>query len=307
MPKANLIYQGTDITQNVDIIECVMTDVSGGACDCLSLKVDHAEKWFRWGPEENDVIRVLRNGYDSGEMYLSTIAPENGAYRIYATSAKSIPFTQKSQSFQKKSLSSIMLLCAGECGMGAKQYGLEGELQYEYLLRKNETAPAFLNRLANLEGAVLKAYSGSFVAIGVLYAQELPAMHELDLKGDQMDSWYIDRRDTRWQGVKIISPFGNGSARDSAVNGTDKIIQTIQAEDDAQAKRWARGILLMHNRQAESLEIEMDFNPGYTAMVRIDVNSQTDAQGAWVIDKVRHDFVNGRTWAKMLRCVTTVS
>ena len=77
MPKATLIYQGVDITQDVDMVECVHTDVSGGACDCLSIKLDHAEKWFGWGPEKNDTIQILRNGYDTGTLYLNTVAPEN--------------------------------------------------------------------------------------------------------------------------------------------------------------------------------------------------------------------------------------
>ena len=76
MPKATLIYQGVDITQDVDMVECVHTDVSGGACDCLSIKLDHAEKWFGWGPEKNDTIQILRNGYDTGTLYLNTVAPE---------------------------------------------------------------------------------------------------------------------------------------------------------------------------------------------------------------------------------------
>ncbi len=68
-----LYYEDSDITNDVDIMECVCRDVSGGRSDCLTLKMDHADKWLRWSPQKNDRLRVVRNGYDSKTMYLNTI------------------------------------------------------------------------------------------------------------------------------------------------------------------------------------------------------------------------------------------
>ncbi len=305
--KVRLIYQGTDVTDDVDIIECVHNDVCGRESDCLNIKVDHADKWFRWGPQKNDTLQVKRSGYDSGTLYLNTILPEDGAYRILATSAKCVPFPPKWQSFKKKTLSAIMATCAGECGMSAKQSGINGGILYQYLLRNNISTPVFLETLTNREGAVLKTLGGSYVAIGVEYAQGLSPMHEMNLDDKQTDSKYIDRRDMRWSSLQIATPYGSGSATDSAADGPSRTISDIPVDDAAQAKRWARGILTMHNWQAESLEIEMDFNPGYTAMVRINVKSRTDANGNWIIYKVRQDLLNGRTKAAMHRCLTTVT
>ena len=78
-------------------------------------------------------------------------------------------------------------------------------------------------------------------------------------------------------------------------------------DDNAQAKRWASGLLLMHNRQSEMLELAMDFNPGYTAMVRINVKSSTASNGQWIVHETEQDLLNGRTKAKLLRCVTTIT
>lgn len=303
----SLIYQGTDITDEVDIIECVCRDTSGRESDCLNLKVDHADRWFRWGPQKNDTLRVLRNGYDSGTLYLNTVIPEDGAYRIWATGAKSVPYPTRWQAFENKTLAAIMGTCAGELGMGARQSGVSGGITYEYLLRENLSAPVFLEMLANREGAVLKALGGSYVAIGVTYAQGLPAMHEMELDDDQLDSEYIDRRDRNWSSVTIKTPFGTGTARDSAANGQSRIITDMTVDSGAQAYRWAKGILTLHNRQSETLKIEMDFNPGYTAMVRIDVKSQTDAAGQWIIDETEQNLLDGRTKAKLYRCITTIS
>lgn len=302
-----LIYRGVDITEDVDIIECICRDVSGGESDCLNLKVDHADKWFRWEPEKNDTIRVLRSGYDSKNLYLNTVMPEDGAYRIYATGTKCVPFPARWQSFENKSLSAIMSLCAAECGMGAKLYGVNGGTQYEYMLRDNLSAPVFLQQLANREGAVLKSLDGNFTAIGVQYAQGLSAMHEMELESDQLDSEYIDRRNLAWSSVQIKTMFGSGTARDSGAGGQSRMITDINVDNDAMAYRWAKGILLMHNRQSEILNIEMDFNPGYTAMVRVNVKSSTAANGEWMIDSVEQNLLDGRTRARMCRCIQTIT
>jgi len=301
-----LFYNGQDITNEVDIIECVLRDVSGGESDCLNLRLDHADEWFRLNPQKNDTIQVKRGGYDSKTLYLNTVVPEDGAYRIYATGAKSCPMAPRSQSFEHMSFSSIMGLCAGECGMGAKAYGVSPP-NYEYLLRDNLSAPGFLERLANREGAALKAMDGKYTAIGVQYAQGLSAMHAMELESDQLDSEYIDRRDMKWASLQIKTPFGSGTARDSDISGTGRIITDLPVDNDAMAYRWAKGLLLWHNRKSEILNIEMDFNPGYTAMVRIDVKSRTKANGQWIIDTVEQNLLDGRTKARMYRCLNSIA
>lgn len=301
-----LYYNGQDITEDVDIIECVLRDVSGGESDCLNLKLDHAEAWFRRNPQKNDTLRVTRGGYDSKTLYLHTIAPQDGAFRIFATGGKCVPMPARWQSYENMNFQAVMSLCAGECGMGASVYGVTAPA-YPYLLREGQTAPVFLSLLAGREGAVLKAMDGRYIAIGVSYAQGLSAMHEMVLEGDQTDSEYIDRRDMRWASVQIKTPFGSGEARDSSADGQGPILTQIPVDDPATAYRWAKGLLLMHNRQAEILNIEMDFNPGYTAMARVNVKSHTDAAGQWIIDQVEQNLLDGRTKARMLRCVNSIA
>ena len=304
-PEITLYYEDVDITEDVDILECIHRDVSCGARDCLNLKVDHAEKWLMWGPQKNDTLRIVRAGYDTKVLYLNTVVPEDGAYRILATGAKAVPFTARWQSFEDMTYASIMAMCASECGMGAKQYGVTNAT-FEYLLRENASAPVFMETLANREGAVLKSLGGDFVSIGIDYAQALTPVNEVELERDQVSSKYIDRRDQSWSRVEINTPFGRGIAMDSGVSGQKEVVTDLSVDNDAQAKRWARGLLLMHNRQSEILELSMDFNPDYTAMMRVDVNSSTDANGQWLIHEVEHDLLNGRTKPRLVRCISTV-
>lgn len=303
MADVTLIYEDTDITEDVDIIECVCRDVSGGESDWINLKVDHAERWIGWGPQKNDRIQVLRSGYDSKTMYLNAIALEDGAYRIIATGAKCVPFPARWQFFEEKTLSSIMSQCAGELGMGARLYGISGAIRYDYLMRKNENARRFMETLMNREGAILKSLNGDFVAIGVEYAQNIQAKHEIELSVDQAETVYFDRRDSAWASVQIKTPYGSGIARDKNASGITQVFTDITVDNDAQAYRWAKGLLLMHNMGSEILRIESEFNPGYTAMGRIDVTSRADAAGKWIIHEVEHDMVDGKSRIIACRCV----
>lgn len=307
MANVTLMYEDTDITADVDIMECVCRDVSGGESDWLNLKVDHAERWMGWGPQKNDKIRVLRSGYDSGTLYLNTIILEDGAYRIIATGAKCKPFPARWQAFEDKTLASIMSQCAGELDMRARQYGINGAIRYEYLLRRNTTAPVFLEKLLNREGAVLKSLDGDYVAIGIEYAQAIPASHEITLSAEQEKTAYIDRREAAWASVMIKTPFGSAVARDrSAASGLTQVITDITVDNDAQAYRWAKGLLIANNRRCEIMRIESEFNPGYTAMGRIDVKSRTDADGEWIIHEAEHDMVDGISRITMLRCINGI-
>lgn len=301
-----LFYNDTDITDSIDILECVTKDVSGKESDCMNLLVDHADRWFKWGVEKNDKIRATRSGYDTKNLFLNTIAPEDGAFRIYATAAKCAPFEPEWISYENMTLAGIMAGCAAEGGMGFNLHGINPQILYEYLWRKNQRATEFLDQLLNREGAVLKCLNGCFTAIGIGYAQEILCYHSMKIGSGMENAEYIDRRDQAWSSVTIDSPFGKGKAIDVRGKGQAKTFTDICVDSDGQAKRWARGILLCHNRQNEILNVELDFNPGYTAMVRIDVDSATAAAGNWIVDRVEHDLLVGRTKAKLLRCVTSI-
>ena len=304
--EVTLIYEGIDITDSVLIAGCVHRDVSRSESDCLKLRLENAETWFRWGPKANDRIRVKRNGYDTGELYLNTVLPEDGSYVILATGMKCGAKQERFQTYRDMTLAQIMQLCAAECGMGARLYGVDGATLYPYLLREELSAPAFLEQLCACEGALLKCLDGDFVAIGIEYAQKLFAVQTLEVDMGQTGVRYMDRRDMRWAGVQILSPYASGSALDAAAGGQTRLFGDLPVQDDAQAKRWAKGLLLPHNRQAETLVVESPFNPGYTAAARVDVDGNDDVFGAWIIDEVEHDLIEGTSCARMLRSITTI-
>ena len=301
-----LIYEGKDITGRVMVAQCVHKDVSSGVCDCLDIRLEEATTWIGWGPQTGDTIRVQRSGYDSGTLYVNTIIPVDGAFRILATAMKPGAKRVRYCSYPNMTLMQIMSINAAECGMGARLYGVSGVIRYNYLIREHETAPGFMSRIARHEGALLKAINGNFAAIGIEYAQGLKAGQKIKLDMTRPGIRYIDNRESRWTGVKIVSPWCTASATDSAGKGEVRTFSNLSLRDGAQAKRWAKGLLIDHNRQAEVLELEMVFNPANTAGARIDIEGSDSVAGNWIIDTAENDFIGDTSRIRLVRCITTI-
>jgi len=301
----NLYYEDKDITGSVNIRRCVHRDVSHGRADSLEIEMDHAAAWYRWGAKTDDKIRIIHNGYDTGDLYLNAVYPERDTFRILATSLPSAARRKAWGSFENKSLENIVRHLAAECGLEVRLYGVNAALIYPFLLRRNEGCAAFLDRLGKWEGTVVKAFNGAFRAISVEYAQALEPSRNLRITTDQKGVTYTKRENIKYSGITVSTPYAQATVFDAAAGGNNHPVLThLPAHDMAQAMRFAHGLLLMHNREAERLSISSTFDAGMTSMIRVDVEGNTDANGQWLVDEVEHDLYNGQSTAKLLRVLT---
>lgn len=302
-----LYYENTDITEDVDVVRCVHHESSSGRCDCLEIELEHAAAWYSWGPKQDDRIIAALNGYNTGQMYLNTVLPQEGRFRILATSIPNAARRTAWRSYAGMTLSEILADCAAECGMDSRIYGLDSRITYPFLLRRGESGAAFLSRLLEWEGAVFKTFSGRFMGIGIEYAQEMDAKQVIEISPDQPGVTYLRRDSERLSGITLKTPYAVCSAVDNAApSGNWAVYTELPVLDEVSGGRWARGTLLTHNRRAEELTISSEFNAGFSSMTRIDVDSGTDMAGAWIIDEAEHDFINKTSKAKMYRCINTI-
>ena len=116
-------YQGTDITDSVQVKSCIVRDNGGGRSDSLAIEFDNASSWHSWRAEEDNQIEITHNGYDSGIMYVNRITPENDVYTIIASSLPCKAREKGYRSFYKKSIEEIMRQCAMESNMDFSIYG----------------------------------------------------------------------------------------------------------------------------------------------------------------------------------------
>ena len=302
-----IFYEGADITKNVQVRNCHVHDTCGDRCDSLDITFENAAGWYRWQPAEDERILVELNGYMSGIMYVNTILPESGKFRIIATSLPCLARRKECRSYSDKSILEIMNICGASTHMNSELYGIEGTTKIPYIQQENESCAAFLHKLLTLEGAMLKCVNGKYTAIGIAYAQERNAGMTFSVIADQRDVFY-SRSGTTLRTFTIKTPYAEATAEDTAVS-TDHVnfvTGCIPARTNVQAGRWARGKLLCMNRKCERLEMVTGFNPGATAMIRVDVLGNTDATGDWLIDEAMHDLINEKTTMIMHRCIRSI-
>lgn len=302
-----LFWEGTNITEHVNITGCVHRDVAGGRCDSMELTLDHASVWYGWGPQVDDEIVLTEGDYSTGTLYLNAVIPDGDQYRILATSIKRAAARKAWASYNNTTLQKLFENCAAECQMGGMLYGIDGSLAYPYALRQNEGVAAFLNRIGLWEGIKVKALNGAFRGISLDYAQGRSAEMSLEITPKLEGITYRRRENLKYTGITIQTPYAKSTARDTDADGNNTPILThLPAMDNAQAGRWARGLLLMHNRKAEELTIDQVLNTGFSALTRIEVTGETDMTGDWITEEVEHDFYNRRTCAKLYRVIDTV-
>ena len=149
--------------------------------------------------------------------------------------------------------------------------------------------------------------NGRYTAIGISYAQDLPAAQTMELFANQASSRY-KRAGAACRSLTVQTPYAKGAAEDTAVKNSHMSLTDccLPVMNDIQAARWARGKLLSINRECESLEVQGDFSPGMSAMMRIDIDGDTDATGEWVVELAEHDLIAMKTAISLRRCVRTI-
>lgn len=296
-----LYWKGVNITDAVKIRSADHKDTNGKH-DSLDMTLERWETWLSWGPEVDDELELRLDGYSTGKLYLNAMAPDEGRFRVLASGAKSGARIPKSQSFENRSLGEIGKATAEGALMQWRCYGIDEEIRYPYLIRNNETAAAFLSRLAGLEGAVLKTWGGCFLMIGRQEAEELEAVETIPLKIPQPGISYKRRWDLGRSAVTVVTPWGNGRAMDpEETDGVPLVLCGTPAADLASAARFAGNRLEMDNRNRETLILKSKFRPNWSACVRIDTEGPGELGGKWILEEVDHDLKNGRSIGKLSR------
>ena len=302
-----LTYEGHDITQYVSIARCICRDVSCGRADSMELEFHHAAAWYQWKPKVDDTISASLDGFSTGKMYLNAIQPEGDRIRMIATSLPSAARRRTWAAYRDMTMETIMRRCAAEFGLEAALYGVDGTMRYSFMLREYEGGAAFLDRLGQMEGIAVKAVNGKIRGISVAYAQGLDPVKTLYIDTDRDNVIHTRQENQKYSTLTVLTPKARVVAQDSgAAYGNAITITGLNAMNAAQAGRWARGILLMHNRQQERLVMKIPYTPSMCAMQRVDVNGTTDANGAWIVDEAEQDLIGRSTAIRLLRVINTI-
>lgn len=301
-----ITYAGVDITDACTILEASACDRADGLADDVSLLFLGADRWTKWGPTLDDVVELTEGGYRTGKMYVDTLRPEGDSIRLMARAFPARVGEKKWAAYEEITLAALMRVIADEMELDYALYGVAGATKYERIVRRGETGTAFLKRVLEYEGAVLKCADGILTGISILWAQRREAIVQYELHEEDRVFYRLNRA-ARYAACRMGTPLAAGTATDAdGTGGAELRIGDAPLFSNEQAARWARGVLLMRNRQTEWLQMTIEADEKLYALARVDLTGSLQYAGEWVIDQMRTDFMRGTCAVLLRRCATGI-
>lgn len=294
----NLIYEGVDITKSVAINRCEAETYAENRADQLMIRFsDAASKWDSWRPVPGDVVQFKDGAADTGKMFIASITPENGLFTLRATSMPPTGDNINSQSWENVKLLQLCADIAKKHGLTLKAYNVTDQL-YPYIQQTRLTDFAFLNRLLQLEGCAMIIYDGALVIYDE-YTREQSHAADLVKVGPDGRFSYTDNSAQSYGSVELVSGkfrgvFSDANARAARIL---KPTKPIDCTSDAEAQRFARGLLRQANKNAYTGSFRRKLTTDYAAASVL--NLQTLKAGSWdgkiFVTKTRSDFIKGES------------
>ncbi|AOZ91625.1 phage late control D family protein [Paenibacillus crassostreae] len=300
-----IIYNGTDITSSVHPTSIQMIDNSGGIPDSLTLKFSDTEGiWGKWKPAKNDTLQVKESGYDTGLMYIDQIMQTAGSFGLAALSIPQTSKSARSQGWESVRFLEIVTQIAARHGFTIKTYGVTNHL-YERVDQIEQADFSFLADRCSLEGYALKINNKSIVIYDeatqekIVPDPELSIIRESNINGDFE---FIDKS-TDIYGKCIVSSqalsgYIEGEYTASGTNGPT-LKRNIFASNQAEANRWAKGIIRSFNKHMLTGSLAVNLNTNYAAGTTIQVTDVGMFDGVYFTDRLVHDLINNKTKVKL--------
>lgn len=296
-----ILYNGTDITASVQPTNLVLTDYAGGKPDHLQMTFADSEGlWSKWRPRKNDTLQVKEGGYDSGLMYVDTLGQSAGSFLLGALSLPPSSKTARTQGWENVRLLEIAVQLAARHSLELRTYDIVNHL-YERIDQQEETDFAFLIERCRLEGYALKVHNRLLVIYDEADRErKLPdpqrgVIRQGDMNGDFT---FLDKS-TDCYGKCIVrsrtsSGVLTGQALASDITGPTMVC-SLPVTSQAEADRYARGILRSCNKQMITGTFGINLNLEYAAGMTVRVMDTGMFDGVFFIDRLAHDLLHNRT------------
>lgn len=290
-------YKDKDITEDVNIISVYHDMYAEGQTDTLHIIFDDSDHvWDSWGVKTDDEIAVEYGAIKTGKMHVYTASPSNGLFEIVATAAPASFKDKNSKAWQKVKLKAMGQEIAKNHGLEFGSYGVEN-VSYTYLMQKNESDFAFLDRLCILEGCAFLVYDGNLVMYSQQYMENRKASEAILIDEDS-DYEYRDKSGWQYGECKIEQGAYKGAFKTS--NGSKKIYIpdlnfTVNSKTDAD--RYAKNLLRYANKNAYSGFIYDSVLTGYApaSMAKLENERAPSWDGDVFITHIRNDYKAGKS------------
>lgn len=285
-----LIYEGKDITEDVHIIKAVHEMNAGGRyADTIELTMEDAEKkWSKWSPQAGDVIEYAYESGKTGAMFITHPEVVNGVCTLYATALPRKAKEAHTKAWEHTSLQKIGSEVAGRFGYKFVLEKMSDET-YDYICQKNQPDISFLFKIAEQEGCGLVIYNRTVTMFNEAQMEaQAPVMQ---IAAESATFRAADKSGLMYGSCEVKAGELAGIFMKNPKKPRYKP-KGIRASTNAEATRFAKGILRTINKDMVTATMETLLAANIAAGITIHVDN--DAEPGWTGDyfvyKVRHSY-----------------
>lgn len=293
-----LYYNDKNITDMVSISRTELHDFAGGTADYAKLGFSDTEKmWPGWAPARGDIVRVVADQFDTGKLFIHSTDYPGGICTIMAVSVPIGAYRPRSKIWRSVSLLEIAGDVAQRCGLVLSTYAVTNQ-QYASIAQIQQADLPLLTNIAALEGVAVKASNGKLVLFGEAAMEALEPMKTIRM--EEVEPGYAFSEGDAYQSVEIrYQPFGgnmvSGKAEDGAVTTGNHPIIRLKAATDAEASRFATGVLRKKNKNRIIAQMTLRTITDVAAGSAVELKDFGEKDGNWFCSEVLHDPVNGKS------------
>ena len=288
-----VLYNGVDITNYVEIKKCIHEEYHEFHSDMLTIDMrDLDEKWDKWNPKIDDTIKVIQGVTNTGTMYIKSLEPMCGSYRINAQSTKADVEELHNKEWGIISFLQILQEIANRHNLVLRTYEI-ADTRYKKLSQKNQNDLDFLSDLCKLEGYHYLIFDNQLVCYSKTYLEQRDAIQVEITKDNQ---YRLFRKKT-FGGLKLISgtneyihQVGNGYLVDVSI--------ALENLSKAEQERFAKNLFYHKTKESESgyfytNQINESLCAGNT--IQLNISAASSFSNKCVISQVRNDYFNNRS------------
>lgn len=294
-----LRYNGVDIYSKVSVNQCVYDSYGEQQSDTLRITFsDAADVWDGWSPGNNDKISVSLGAAKTGDMYITSIRPENGIMTLRASSTPETHNDVSNKSWENVHFKQLCIEIANRHDIECEFHDVEDQL-YRYVNQQNKEDFVFLEERCVLEGCAFLVYDGKLVVYSESALESQGTNNTLKVTNDIKFNYKDDSTDAYGN---CVLKNGNLSGKHEDGNvSTNKTLEqkiNIKMSSQAEADRFSKNLLRYQNKQKATGTLESSTLMGGYAAGSV-VNLATTGEASWdcpvFMTHVRHDFVACKT------------
>ncbi len=288
-----LLYNGTDISEDMNTTKCIYEAYLGQRADHLTVTLDREDGWeFAAG----DTIKVTEDEIDTGEMTVYRVETEEEHVTIYASTVLRQEEV-KDTTWKKVGFKDLMTALAKELDLKCDFFGVE-DVKYDKVKQDRDSLSFLLYRAA-LEGCVVVIYNGSVKIINEDW------LEEQEVSTDALDEIADDFRifDYCQLGSCTVIDKDDETATHSEGDGAGMTkALDFKLTDKKEGRRFAKNLLRHENRKRRTGLCYADELLITYAGTLLTVTAQNWNEVPIVVTRIRYDIENQNTkvWFRRL-------